>query len=72
LERQVSELDELLHRQDMKAEDCFAEIRAHLGGGPWSDAMARLEQQLDRLDFGAAWTTLAEVAELLGLAEADG
>jgi len=33
--------------------------------------MARLEQQLDRLDFAAAGTTLAEVAELLGMAALD-
>jgi two-component system, sensor histidine kinase and response regulator len=65
LERQFSELAELLRRQDMKAEACFAEFRACPGAGEWSEAMARLEQQLDRLDFSAAAATLTEVAELL-------
>jgi CheY-like chemotaxis protein len=71
LECQVSELAELLRRQDMKAEACFAELRARLGAGEWSEAMARLEQQLDRLDFAAAGTTLAEVAELLEISGLD-
>jgi two-component system sensor histidine kinase/response regulator len=71
LGHQFSELAELLRRQDMKAEACFAEVRARLGVGQWSEAMARLEQQLDRLDFAAARTTLAEVAKLLGIAEVD-
>ncbi|WP_295589994.1 Hpt domain-containing protein, partial [uncultured Lamprocystis sp.] len=67
LERQLSDLAQLLRRQDMKAEACFAEFRECLGAGEWADAMARLEQQLDRLDFAAAGTTLAEVAEFLGV-----
>jgi HPt (histidine-containing phosphotransfer) domain-containing protein len=67
LERQLSALAQLLRRQDMKAEACFAELRECLGAGEWADAMARLEQQLDRLDFAAAVTTLAEVAEFLGV-----
>ena len=67
LERQCSELAELLRRHDMKAEACFAEIRARSGVGQWSDAMTRLEQQLDRLDFSAAASTLAEVVKLLGV-----
>ena len=68
---QVCELAELLRRHDMKAEACFAELRVRLGAGAWSEAMARLEQQLDRLDFAAAGTTLAEVAELLEMAALD-
>ena len=71
LEPQVCELAELLRRHDMKAEACFAELRVRLGAGAWSAAMARLEQQLDRLDFAAAGTTLVEVAERLGMAALD-
>jgi hypothetical protein len=71
LARQLSDLARLLRRHDMKAEACFAELRVRLGAGEWSEAMARLEQQLDRLDFAAAGTTLAEVAELLGMAALD-
>jgi len=71
LERQLSDLAELLRRQDMKADARFAEFRECLGAGEWAYAMARLEQQLDRLDFAAAGTTLAEVAELLGMAALD-
>jgi PAS domain S-box-containing protein len=71
LEGQFAELAELLHRHDMKAEACFADLRACLAGEPCSGAMARLEQQLDRLDFAAASTTLAEAAALLGIAAAD-
>jgi PAS domain S-box-containing protein len=71
LERQVSELAELLRLHDMKAEACFAELRARLGSGEWSETTARLQHQLDRLDFAAAGTTLAEVAALLGMAGLD-
>ncbi len=71
LERQCSELAELLRQQDMAAEDSFAALRAHLGGGDWSDALERMEEQLDRLDFSAAGKTLAEVAGLLGFEEGE-
>jgi CheY-like chemotaxis protein len=71
LERQFAELAELLRRHDMKAEACFAELRPHIAGDSCSGALARLDQQLDRLEFAAAGTTLAEVAELLGIAVAD-
>jgi hypothetical protein len=71
LERQVSELAELLRLHDMKAEACFAELRARLGAGEWSETTARLQHQLDRLDFAAAGTTLAEVTALLGMAGLD-
>jgi PAS domain S-box-containing protein len=71
LEPQVCELAKLLRQQDMKAEACFAELRVRLGAGECSEAMVRLEQQLDRLDFAAARITLAEVAELLGMAALD-
>jgi hypothetical protein len=39
----------------------------YLGAGEWSEALNRLEQQIDRLDFTAVGKTLAEVAELLGV-----
>jgi len=71
LERQLSDLAQLLLQQDMRAEACFAEFRECLGAGEWAYAMARLEQQLDRLDFAAAGITLGEVAELLGMAALD-
>ncbi|MCC7280703.1 MAG: hypothetical protein IT487_20640, partial [Chromatiaceae bacterium] len=61
----LSQLAELLRRQDMAAEASFAALRAQLGGGDWSEALNRLAEQLNRLDFSAAGETLAEVAELL-------
>jgi two-component system sensor histidine kinase/response regulator len=67
LERQISELATLLHQHNMKAENCFAMLRAHLGGGEWSEALNRMEEQMDRLDFSTAASTLTEVAELLGV-----
>ncbi len=62
LARHLSQLAELLRRQDMAAEASFAAIREHLGGG---EAVERLAEQLDRLDFVAAAATLTEVVELL-------
>jgi two-component system sensor histidine kinase/response regulator len=67
LERQISELATLLHQHNMKAGNCFATLRAHLGAGEWSEAVNRLERQIDRLDFATAGKTLAEVAELVGV-----
>ncbi len=58
------QLAELLRRQDMAAEASFAALRAQLGGG---EAVERLAEQLDRLDFVGAAATLAEVVELLGI-----
>jgi hypothetical protein len=55
-----------LREHNLKAEGCFATLQAHLGAGEWTEAVARLEQQIDRLDFSAAASTLIEVAELLG------
>ena len=66
LARHLSQLAELLRRQDMTAEVCFAALREHLGGG---EAVDRLAEQLDRLDFAAAGKTLVELAELLELKE---
>jgi CheY-like chemotaxis protein len=67
LEQQISELATLLHQHNMKAGNCFATLRAHLGAGEWSEAVNRLERQIDRLDFATAGKTLAEVAELVGV-----
>ena len=67
LERQISELATLLHQHNMKAENCFAVLQAHLGAGEWSEAWNRLELQIERLDFTAAASTLTEVVELLGI-----
>ncbi|MFZ1538267.1 MAG: hypothetical protein WAT23_12900, partial [Chromatiaceae bacterium] len=66
-----SQLAELLRQQDMAAEDSFAALRAHLDSGDWSDALQRMEEQLDRLDFAAAGKTLAEVAGHLGFEEGE-
>lgn len=66
LARHLSQLAELLRQQDMAAEASFAALRAQLGGG---EAVDRLAEQLDRLDFVAAGKTLVEVAELLELKE---
>ncbi|MCC7280613.1 MAG: response regulator, partial [Chromatiaceae bacterium] len=60
----LTQLAELLRRQDMAAEASFAALRAQLGGG---EAVERLAEQLDRLDFVGAAATLAEVVELLGI-----
>jgi hypothetical protein len=38
-----------------------------LGAGEWSEALNRMEEQIDRLDFAAAGKTLAEMAEILGI-----
>ncbi|MCC7280440.1 MAG: response regulator, partial [Chromatiaceae bacterium] len=67
LARHLSQLAELLRRHDMTAEASFAALRERLGGGDWSDALNRLAEQLDQLDFNAAASTLAEVVELLGI-----
>ena len=66
LARHLSHLAELLRRHDMTAEASFAALRERLDGGDWSDALNRLAEQLDRLDFSAAAATLAEVVGLLG------
>jgi HPt (histidine-containing phosphotransfer) domain-containing protein len=66
LEQQLSRLAELLRRHNLEADKCFAALREHLGAGEWSEAVERLEQQIDRLDFSTAASTLTEVAELLG------
>ncbi len=71
LARHLSQLAELLRQQDMAAEDSFAALRAHLDSGDWSDALQRMEEQLDRLDFAAAGKTLAEVAGHLGFEEGE-
>ncbi len=63
----LSQLAELLRRQDMAAEASFAALRAQLGDGDFSEALNRLAEQLNRLDFSAAAATLAEVGELLGV-----
>jgi HPt (histidine-containing phosphotransfer) domain-containing protein len=67
LARQFSELASLLRQSDLRAEESFTGLRTHLGAGEWSEAMERLEQQMDRLDFTAAGRTLAELAEILGI-----
>ena len=61
----LSQLAELLRRQDMAAEASFAALRERLGAGDGSDALNRMAAQMDRLDFSAAAATLTEVAELL-------
>jgi PAS domain S-box-containing protein len=67
LARHLSQLAELLRWQDMAAEASFAALRDHLGGGDWSDALNRMDEQLDRLDFSAAVSTLTELVALLGI-----
>ena len=62
LERQLAELAEMLYQKNLKAEKCFSALRAHLGDGEWSEAVSRLEQQIDSLDFAAARKTLEELA----------
>jgi CheY-like chemotaxis protein len=67
LEQQLTNLAELLRRHNLEADNCFATLRAHLGAGEWSEAMNRMEEQMDRLDFAGAGKTLTEVAEILGI-----
>jgi PAS domain S-box-containing protein len=64
LARHLADLAKLLRRHDMAAEARFATLRAHLGNG---EAVERLAGQMDRLDFGAAAATLAEVVARLGV-----
>ena len=67
LGQHLSELALLLRQNDLKAEDSFAELQAHLEAGEWSEVMERLDKQIDKLDYAAARITLAELATILGM-----
>jgi len=65
LERQLAELATLLRQNSLAAEQCLSTISAHLGSGEWTEALTRLEEDLNRLDFRAASQSLTVLAERL-------
>ncbi len=62
-------LDEQLQTNNFAAVKCFEELRA-AAGPHFGEAMQRLEQTLDRLDFNAARAYLREVESQLVAEEA--
>jgi two-component system, sensor histidine kinase and response regulator len=53
----------LVQQCDMAAEDCFVDLKAIVGARAASPSMTALEQQLNRLEWDAAGTTVAALAD---------
>jgi two-component system sensor histidine kinase/response regulator len=66
LEQVLAELNDLLRDNDFEASDRLALLQKLLPGqGAWSDSLAALQVDMDRLDFEAARQSLAGLAHQL-------
>jgi signal transduction histidine kinase/DNA-binding response OmpR family regulator/HPt (histidine-containing phosphotransfer) domain-containing protein len=66
LEQVIAELNDLLRDNDFEAADRLSVLQRLLPGkGAWSESMAALQGDMDRLDFEAARQTLVGLAHVL-------
>jgi signal transduction histidine kinase/DNA-binding response OmpR family regulator/HPt (histidine-containing phosphotransfer) domain-containing protein len=72
VEQVIAELNDLLRDSDFEAADRLLVLQRLLPGkGPWSDSMAALQQDMDRLDFEAARQSLVGLAHALEQPDSD-
>ncbi len=67
IEAIVLDLYGLLDDNDLEAEDRFVTLQENLEGGIHQDAVVKMRQQINALDFDRAKSSLGEIAEKLGI-----
>jgi signal transduction histidine kinase/DNA-binding response OmpR family regulator/HPt (histidine-containing phosphotransfer) domain-containing protein len=63
--RLVTQLSDLLHEDDARAEDVFADLEALLAGGLHDAHLASIARALDEIEYHAAMAPLADLARAL-------